>query len=259
MKKAYLILVTIIFSFLSIPLPGLAQLTDTANRYSNNTPKIKDRTSFKTFLPGMIAVSYGIVALGDGPLKNLDYDIAERRNNHRPTFHTTADDYLRYVPVLAIYGLEVFGIKGKHNLKEKTSRALVTLVISYGSINLLKNLIDKDRPNFADRRSFPSGHAAIAFTGAELLNQEYGDLSPWYSVAGYTVASATSILRIYGNDHWFSDVVAGAGMGILSTKVAYVIFPHLKKILVGDQKGNHFLAVPSYQNRTLGISVSGRF
>ncbi|MEJ5961920.1 phosphatase PAP2 family protein [Pedobacter immunditicola] len=252
MKRTFLILFTLISFFITIPLQGFSQ-------YSDTTITQKDRLKFKTFLPAIIAISYGVVALGDGPLKNLDQDIAERRNDRRPTFHTTADDYLRYAPFVALYGYELLGIKGKHDVKEKTSLVLLTAVVSVGSTKILKNIIDKERPNSYDFKSFPSGHAAIAFTGAELINQEYGDLSPWYSIAGYTVASATSVLRIYSNDHWFSDVVAGAGVGVLSTKLAYVVYPHLKKLLVNKEKDFNFTAVPAYQDGVLGVSISGRF
>ena len=252
MKHPHFILITLITLIITSPLKGSSQ-------YSDTTIIQQDRIKFKTFLPGMIALSYGVVALGDGPLKNLDFDIAERRNNRRPTFHTSADDYLRYVPFIALYGYELFGIKGKHNLKDKTSLVLLTVVISLGSTKILKTVVDKERPNGYDFKSFPSGHAATAFTGAELINQEYGDLSPWYSIAGYTVASATSILRIYSNDHWFSDVVAGAGVGILSTKLTYIVYPHLKNLLLNKKKELNILAVPSYQNGALGISISGRF
>nr|WP_199083165.1 phosphatase PAP2 family protein [Pedobacter sp. ASV19] len=92
----------------------------------------------------------------------------------------------------------------------------------------------------------------------ELINQEYGDISAWYSVAGYTIASATAVLRVYNNAHWFSDVVAGAGIGILSTKVAYLVYPPLKRLLTG-QKNLRLSAAPFYQNHAAGLSIAGRF
>jgi len=252
MKHPHLILITLITLIITNPGKGFSQ-------YSDTTIIQKNRLKFKTFLPGIIAISYGVIALGDGPLKNLDHEIAERRKERRPTFYTNADDYLRYAPFIALYGYELLGIKGKHHLKDKTSLMLLSTVISLGSTQVLKKMIDKERPNGHDFKSFPSGHAAFAFSGAELINQEYGDLSPWYSIAGYTVASATSILRVYNNDHWFSDVVAGAGLGILSTKLAYVVYPKYKKIITNKEKELNFTAVPAYQNGVLGVSISGRF
>jgi membrane-associated phospholipid phosphatase len=252
MKKATLILIAFILGILGSADNALAQKSDTIS-YNPN------RTSFKTFIPGIIAISYGAVALNDGILKKLDYNIYERRNNKRPNFHTYLDDYLRYSSFISLYGLEVLGFKGKHNLKEKTTLVLITGGIAYTSLSILKNITNKQRPNQSDYRSFPSGHATIAFTGAELLNQEYGDISPWYSIAGYTVASTTSILRVYNNEHWFSDVVTGAGVGILSTKLTYVMYPYIKKLVLPDHKDFKLTAVPFYSKQATGFSVYAIF
>jgi membrane-associated phospholipid phosphatase len=256
LKNAHLI-ITLLLSFVTT-INSFAQVADTTRITDTSTISI-NRTKFKTFIPGIAAFSYGLVALSGGPLEDLDRDIARRRNEKRPNFSSKADDYLRYVPFVALYGLDALGIKGKHNLKEKTTLVLVTGVVAYGSLNILKNISDKERPNHTNSKSFPSGHATVAFTGAEIFNQEYGDLSPWYSIAGYTVASATAVLRVYNNDHWFSDVVAGAGLGILSTKLVYVAYPHLKKLFKGEKKGLDFTAVPIYQDKTFGVSFSGKF
>uniref|UniRef100_UPI003D7FF634 phosphatase PAP2 family protein n=1 Tax=Pedobacter sp. TaxID=1411316 RepID=UPI003D7FF634 len=215
--------------FLGLTFNGFAQYTDTLI----TQPK---HNGIKTFLPGVIALSYGAIALNDGALKNLDHHIAERRNEQRPNFSTSADDYLRYAPFVALYGMEALGLKSKHAIKEKTALVLISAGFAVGSAKLLKTWSNKERPNQLDHRSFPSGHATIVFAGAELINQEYRDQSPWYGVAAYTVASATSVLRIYNNDHWFSDVVAGAGVGILSTKLAYLVYPGLQKLLVKDKQ-----------------------
>lgn len=65
--------------------------------------------------------------------------------------------------------------------------------------------------------------------GAEFLWQEYKDVSIWYGIAGYTIAAGTGIFRIYNNKHWVGDVAFGAGLGILSTKVAYWIYPYIEQ------------------------------
>jgi len=60
--------------------------------------------------------------------------------------------------------------------------------------------------------------------GATILHKEYGlTRSPWYSVAGYGVATATGIMRILNNRHWISDVMSGAGIGIMSTELGYAL------------------------------------
>jgi membrane-associated phospholipid phosphatase len=41
------------------------------------------------------------------------------------------------------------------------------------------------------------------------------------------MAATTGYLRMYNNKHWFGDVVAGAGVGILSAKFSYWLFEKL--------------------------------
>lgn len=238
---------------LSLPIVGYAQYTD---------PSLQDssaRKGIKPYIPAAIAVTYGVIALADGPLKTLDHYIVERRNERRPDFHTAADDYLRYVPFLGVYGLDALGVKGKNNFKNKTALLVISGAIAYTTTTVVKGVVDKHRPNERDYKSFPSGHSTIAFAGAEVINQEYGHLSPWYSIAGYTIASATSVLRIYNNEHWFSDVVAGGGVGILSTKVAYLLYPSLKRLVGGHNNKIQYTMLPTYQQKTFGFSLSGRF
>jgi membrane-associated phospholipid phosphatase len=95
----------------------------------------------------------------------------------------------------------------------------------------VKRLARRDRPDASDFESFPSLHTARAFANAEFLRVEFKDVSPWYGIAGYTIAAATGYLRIYNNKHWLSDIVAGAGLGILSTKIAYWLYAKIGKLV----------------------------
>lgn len=52
--------------------------------------------------------------------------------------------------------------------------------------------------------------------GAELMRIEYGG---WYGVSGYVVATGVGFMRMYNGRHWLHDVVAGAGVGILSARI----------------------------------------
>ena len=72
------------------------------------------------------------------------------------------------------------------------------------------------------------------------MRQEYKDVSPWYGIAGYVAATTTGALRMFNNKHWFRDVVAGAGFGILSTQVAYVLAPVIIKKLFQKKTTTHF-------------------
>jgi membrane-associated phospholipid phosphatase len=79
-------------------------------------------------------------------------------------------------------------------------------------------------------------------------------VSPWYGFAGYTVATATGTLRMLKNAHWFSDVVAGAGIGILTTRFTYFAYPLLKKGIQNNTHVNMMITPTVYQGKP-GIHV----
>ena len=90
---------------------------------------------------------------------------------------------------------------------------------------------------------FPSGHTTEAFAYAEFIQQEYKDVSPWYGAVGYAAATATGLLRIYNNKHWLSDVVAGAGIGMASTKLAYLLYRAIKRKSFNSKKMNTMINI----------------
>jgi membrane-associated phospholipid phosphatase len=126
------------------------------------------------------------------------------------------------------------------------------------STHFVKQGVHRLRPDNVGNNSFPSGHTASAFAAAEFLYQEYKDVSPWIGYGGYCVATATGTLRLYNNRHWVSDVVAGAGFGIASTKISYLIYPYIKKMFTGKGVQNLSL-VPAKLDGNNGFAASYRF
>ena len=91
-------------------------------------------------------------------------------------------------------------------------------------VNGIKYSTKVERPDGSTSNSFPSGHTATAFMAATILHKEYGlTRSLWYSVGGYAVATGIGAFRVMNNRHWVSDVMMGAGIGILSTELGYAI------------------------------------
>lgn len=164
------------------------------------------------------------------------------------------DNYIQYSPMVAVYGLNLLGVKGKHTFKDRT----IILAMSYATmgifVNAMKFFFKEKRPDSNARNSFPSGHTATAFMGAEFLYKEYKDVSPWIGYAGYAVAATTGYLRIYNNRHYFNDVIAGACIGIVSTKLAYWLYPkcfrrascNTRTVVVG---------LPYYSTDGLGLNM----
>lgn len=151
-----------------------------------------------------------------------------------------ADDYIQYLPMASVYILNLCGVKGKHNFVDRTIILGMAAVFTAASVNALKYTVREQRPDSDTRNSFPSGHTAVAFMGAEFLWQEYKDVSPWYGVCGYVVAATTGALRIHNNRHWVGDVLFGAGLGMLSTKLAYYLYPRIqKKVLQNRENKKH--------------------
>ncbi|MFC6671214.1 phosphatase PAP2 family protein [Marinobacterium aestuariivivens] len=103
---------------------------------------------------------------------------------------------------------------------------LLAFGIELPSYLVLKNLIRRDRPcdrfeDFAayiqpsDRFSFPSGHAAAAFTFAAVMATYYPSLLlPLYMLAGLIGAA-----RVMLGVHYPSDILAGAMLGICSAQL----------------------------------------
>ncbi|WP_317046292.1 phosphatase PAP2 family protein [Flavobacterium sediminis] len=95
--------------------------------------------------------------------------------------------------------------------------------------------------------------------GAEFLYQEYKDISVWYGITGYLVAAGTGFFRMYNDRHWLTDVVAGAGIGIISTKVAYWLHPVIEKKIFKSKNKSNKIAMPFYNGKQYGVGVAITF
>lgn len=212
----------------------------------------------RSFIIPVVFIAYGFSAPYIKPLHNLDVETNYELREDHPGFGYHVDDYLRYAPIAAVYGLDLAGVKSKHNFVDRTAMLLLSTAIMASTTSITKNLTHRMRPNGLDDNSFPSGHSAMAFMAAEFMHQEYKDQSVWYSVMGYSAALTTATLRLYNSAHWVSDVVAGAGYGILSTKISYWVYPYIKNKLFHN-KANHTVMVPLYQDGYTGLTVVRRF
>lgn len=134
------------------------------------------------------------------------------------------DDYIQYVPSAAYLGLGwIPGVKHRHRFGERVLAGATAFACSSVLTQGLKAIVNEPRPDTGTPNSFPSGHTATAFMGAELCRIEYGN---GYGAAAYTFALTTAAMRIVNRRHWANDVVAGAGIGILSAHVGYWLLPY---------------------------------
>lgn len=186
----------------------------------------------------------------------------ERHPNTRliTRFKTKIDDYTQYFGPAMTIGLKLGGYEGRSSWP----RLLVSAGLSYATMALLVNTIkytsSELRPDGSTRNSWPSGHTATSFVGATILHKEYGlTRSPWFSVLGYGVATATGIMRVLNNRHWVSDVLSGAGIGILSTELGYALGNLIFKgrgLLRNDLEVEN--KKPSFFSISMGIGLGGK-
>ena len=224
---------------------------------SFNSVKEKNSKIRSLFIPADL-IAYGFIAIENKGLKKLDTNTKLELQEDHPAFITKMDNYLQYSPALAVYALNGLGVKGKNSFRDRTIIYSLSTIISSAIVLPVKKITKVQRPDGSGFNSFPSGHTTTAFAAAEFLRMEYKDVSPWYGIAGYTVAAATGALRLYNNKHWVSDVVAGAGFGILSTKLAYWIYPSIKRKFFKD-KPMHTMLMPYYQNSGGGLAMVYHF
>jgi membrane-associated phospholipid phosphatase len=213
---------------------------------------------FKEWIIPAVLVVYGVSATHLDALTDVNETSKDLIWNKYPHKTVTIDNYLQFAPAIVVYGLNTVGIHGEHNFLDRTMIYLLSNVIMNTTVFTIKNISHEQRPNGDGYLSFPSGHTAEAFASADFLMQEYKNVSVWYGIGGYAVATSVAYLRMYNNKHWFSDVVAGAGIGILSTRLAYILYPEIKKIFSHTAIPDSVL-MPSYQNNSFGFTFVHEF
>lgn len=169
------------------------------------------------------------------------YSLHDFKNSIRDNFsgykkgHTfKADDYIQYSTALGYLGLGFIpGIKTRSHLRQRVMAGVTAYAIMAVAVNAMKYSLRHPRPGSGTRNSFPSGHSATVFTGAELMRIEYGN---YIGIAGYVIAVTVGALRIYNDRHWITDVFGGAAIGIISARAGYWLIPLEQKLFKLDKK-----------------------
>ena len=203
----------------------------------------------------------GIIAKGEK--KSFRQNTGDNRHTLVTDFKTEIDNYTQFFGPVMATGLKIAGVEGRSDW----GRYLASTAMSYGFmalfVNSIKYTAKEMRPDGSTRNSWPSGHTATAFVGATILHKEYGlTRSPWYSVAGYGVATATGVMRVLNNRHWVSDVLSGAGVGIMSGELAYAMSDLIfkgKGLLRGDAVSERsIIEHPSFFSISMGLGLGSQ-
>ena len=192
-------------------------------------------------------------------VKSEDDHFRRLRNDYMPSFSRHYDDYMQYLPAAVMLGMKIGGIESRSSWSRMLVSDAFSAILMGSVVNTLKRTTLVTRPDGSDRHSFPSGHTATAFMTATMLNKEYGYKSPWIGIGAYTVAAGTGMMRMANNKHWLSDIMVGAGVGVLTTEMGYFIADLIFKDrgIRSVQYTDEFdrLKVPSFVSLYMGFNV----
>ena len=208
----------------------------------------------RLILPAAL-VTVGAIGVKNDWVCDVKLDVRDGLDDLRGSHRLHIDDPLQYLPAAAFIGLDYIGVKAKHPLRERIAVVATSYATMGGLVRITKWITNEERPDSNKDNSFPSGHTATSFTGAELVRIEYG---PVAGCCAYALATSIAFMRLYNDRHWLNDVTAGAGFGILSARVGYWLLPVERRLFKWDQSSATTAVVPVYNpaDNSFGMAMT---
>lgn len=243
-------LITALFLFLQLHMFGQTD-SITVKLDQKQKPFLKQSIIPLSLIGSGLIINYSNGAIGK---ENLQEEIIKAF----PDVNTDLDDFLLFVPTLTMYTADLLKVESKNDAFTQTKilviSAIATNAITFG----LKHITNETRPNGEDDLSFPSGHTSNAFMMATVLFHEFKETKPVLAYSGFVFASATGALRVLNNAHWVSDVLVGAGIGIIVTDLVYRFEPLKNWNPLKNDNITTFIS-PSYKENTVGLYANIQF
>ena len=108
-----------------------------------------------------------------------------------------------------------------HNWPRFAVNTVASVAVGYIGKTALKAVVNEERPDHSDNKSFPSGHATMAFAAARSIDKEFRKDCIWIPIAGYAAATAIGVERVISDRHHWYDVVAGAALGFGAAELTW--------------------------------------
>jgi membrane-associated phospholipid phosphatase len=223
-------LISVVLLVTTIALNAGAQVRDTINK---KTP----------LLTGKDALLLGVFALGTAAVAPLDLRVANRLQDsatqanrflgRAATGFRLLGDPGSFATGAGVYLIGRAG--GNRRVEALGLHSVESILLADVLGGGIKLLVGRQRP-FVDTKtpynfqlwrgfsgyqyqSFPSGHTTTAFAFASTVTREsqfWWPHAAWYvGTVFYGGATLVGLSRIYNNQHWASDVMAGAAIGTL--------------------------------------------
>jgi hypothetical protein len=204
---------------------------------------------YKTQLVPSILIVGGIITAGN---------VKQKVSNAIPVTYTKIDDYIQYAPMAAMYIGDIAGLKSQNSVWDQTKYLALSQLTCAIVVQTLKYTIREQRPDNGKYNSFPSGHTSIAFVGATVLYHEFKDTHKILAYSGFGIATTVGLLRMTNRRHWVPDILAGAGIGILSTNMIYH-FKLLNRWQPFAKSNKQISFSPFYNGESTGLSFAIRY
>jgi membrane-associated phospholipid phosphatase len=186
--------------------------------------KYKTKLGPSLIIPGIL-IGYGLTTMGDNGLyssKDAQRDITRAF----PGFSNSLDDVMLTIPYAQLVALNLMKVKCTNDWINTSLLIVKSELLMSAIVFPVKAISNRIRPDSSNYESFPSGHTAQAFVAATVIHKEYRRKSNWYGIASYGIATTVGVFRMLNNKHWQSDVLVGAGIGILAANLTYATHKH---------------------------------
>jgi hypothetical protein len=230
--------------------------SDSYKVYRFYIPPVEYKLNPKDLIVPASLITIGALASHSEKFKDI---LPVNRPNPRDR-ETPVDNVAQFVAAPSLFVFDALG-KEKHHPVDQFFITAISYGITVLPVRFIKNHYDSPRP-YGGNNSFPSGHTAVAFVGSHMIYKEFKDSNPWIAYSGYAMGVFVAGGRVANDKHWVSDVMAGAGIAILATELAYWIYFPVRNLITdkaNDLFGKYIILSPVIQSNTLGLNFSMTF
>lgn len=240
--------------------------TDSVN-VELNPNRFKTKLLPSLIVPGLL-IGYGLTTLQNHGLYS-SYQARTDIQRSLGKLGSPIDNYLIYAPYVEFGMLLLLKIQCKNDLVNAALLIAKSEVLMLAITFPLKYIVREERPYsyndglhgipLSQRQgnsnafvSMPSGHTAEAFVAATIVYREFRHKSAWYGVGAYAIATSVGLYRMINDQHWESDVLVGAGIGMLSANIVYATHKH-------KWGKNVVCFAPTYNSYSKGVVLVCKF
>lgn len=201
-------------------------------RAQDSQKSLLQKVSDETTILGNHFVAPGIAAVlaVSGFIKNDNY------------LANTGIQAIEAFGVSAVFTLGTKMVFGRHRPYDEETNEVFTDNKSFKGIGW------HDKVN----QSFASGHSTAVWSVSTVIAHRYDNL--FVQSVAYSTASLVSLTRLYNNNHWFSDVVAGSLIGYFSA----LSILEINENDVFNENGLTVLPT-QFSNNSFGLQATFRF